>query len=375
MGTIKLPKLTRTSPEKVENVPGFPLQLVDLTCYLRSTVDRLSLRIKGVVDRGDLVEQAWFLMPKLKGIYHTGMGRFQDFLTTSLYWHLAQWLKTVADLDEAVFERAKAGFASLPLWEKLAYSLENDYPDPAPAGEPSTDSEEIRNAENKPFVNKFVRGDLRESVESREKKAREVLLEIGPDVIYSDYRLANLKSFVCQQTYERLRKEIYLPKAAPDGPPTEKGLSAKSEVALSLIQVMGKGVSWRRYIARAGATSVSQPTFYKLYRIAFPSPAESVQAPANPFVSNASVGPAAPPEPELDDRDDLQVTVDNPERSRMIFDLPADVQMAIKIKAVKSGMTTGEVVCEAFGQVFGNYLEEARLALSEQQKTNVNLKK
>lgn len=58
----------------------------------------------------------------------------------------------------------------------------------------------------------------------------------------------------------------------------------------------------------------------------------------------------------------------NVERGRMIFELPSEVQMAIKIKAVKSSMTTGEVVCEAVTQVFGSYVEEAKAALSERKK-------
>jgi hypothetical protein len=69
------------------------------------------------------------------------------------------------------------------------------------------------------------------------------------------------------------------------------------------------------------------------------------------------------------------VSTDNFERGRMIFDLPSDVQMAIKIKAVKSSMTTGEVVCEAVMKVFQGYLEEAKVALSEQKKPSPKPKK
>jgi hypothetical protein len=69
------------------------------------------------------------------------------------------------------------------------------------------------------------------------------------------------------------------------------------------------------------------------------------------------------------------VNADSAERGRMIFDLPSDVQMAIKIKAVKSSMTTGEVVAEAIKEMYGVYLEEAKIALSELKRSNVKRKK
>ena len=60
---------------------------------------------------------------------------------------------------------------------------------------------------------------------------------------------------------------------------------------------------------------------------------------------------------------------DNQERNRMIVDLPYEVQMAIRLRAVKSATTTGDVVCEAVQQVFAKDIEEARAALSEQQNS------
>ena len=58
------------------------------------------------------------------------------------------------------------------------------------------------------------------------------------------------------------------------------------------------------------------------------------------------------------------------ERNRMIVDLPPDVQLAIRIKAVKSNTTTGDVVCEAVQQTFSKYIEEAREALAEQNHSS-----
>ena len=59
------------------------------------------------------------------------------------------------------------------------------------------------------------------------------------------------------------------------------------------------------------------------------------------------------------------MATENPERNRMIVDLPSDVQMAIKLRAVKSNMTTGAVVCEAVQKAFGKDILEARSALAE----------
>jgi uncharacterized Fe-S cluster-containing radical SAM superfamily enzyme len=50
-------------------------------------------------------------------------------------------------------------------------------------------------------------------------------------------------------------------------------------------------------------------------------------------------------------------------RSRMIFDLPFDIQMAIKLRAVKDNCTTGEVVAKAVEKVIPIELEEAKEVL------------
>jgi hypothetical protein len=50
---------------------------------------------------------------------------------------------------------------------------------------------------------------------------------------------------------------------------------------------------------------------------------------------------------------------------RMIFDLTPEIQKAIKLRAVKSDMTTGEVVSAAIKAAFGKDLEEARQVLGE----------
>ena len=53
------------------------------------------------------------------------------------------------------------------------------------------------------------------------------------------------------------------------------------------------------------------------------------------------------------------------ERTRMIVDLPSDVQMAIKLRAVKGNSTTGAVVCEAIQKTFSKDIQEARSVLAE----------
>jgi hypothetical protein len=60
------------------------------------------------------------------------------------------------------------------------------------------------------------------------------------------------------------------------------------------------------------------------------------------------------------------------ERNRMILELPSEVQMAIKLRAVKCSTTTGAVVSEAVQTAFGKYVEEARAALAEQQHKPIN---
>ena len=57
------------------------------------------------------------------------------------------------------------------------------------------------------------------------------------------------------------------------------------------------------------------------------------------------------------------------ERTRMMIDLPAEVQMAIKLRAVKRNVTTGAVVALAMTQAFGEDVEEALSILAEQKKS------
>jgi hypothetical protein len=49
----------------------------------------------------------------------------------------------------------------------------------------------------------------------------------------------------------------------------------------------------------------------------------------------------------------------------MIVDVPSDIQMAIRLRAVKSQTTTGAVICEAVEQIFGRELQEAKAVLAE----------
>lgn len=44
---------------------------------------------------------------------------------------------------------------------------------------------------------------------------------------------------------------------------------------------------------------------------------------------------------------------------RMIFDIPNEVQMAIRLAAVKAGKTTGEIVAEAIRYAFPGDVKEA----------------
>lgn len=52
-------------------------------------------------------------------------------------------------------------------------------------------------------------------------------------------------------------------------------------------------------------------------------------------------------------------------RTRMIFDLPPAVQMAIRLRATKSRMTTAEVVRGAIEKVYPQDLQEANSVLAE----------
>ena len=56
------------------------------------------------------------------------------------------------------------------------------------------------------------------------------------------------------------------------------------------------------------------------------------------------------------------------ERTRMIVDVPPEIQMAIKLRAVKNNITTGEVVREAIERAFPKDIEEARIAIREQKQ-------
>jgi len=51
-------------------------------------------------------------------------------------------------------------------------------------------------------------------------------------------------------------------------------------------------------------------------------------------------------------------------RTRMIFDVPREVQMAIRLRAVKAGMTTGDVVAAAIAQAFPDEVREAKETVS-----------
>lgn len=45
---------------------------------------------------------------------------------------------------------------------------------------------------------------------------------------------------------------------------------------------------------------------------------------------------------------------------RMFFDVTPEIQMAIRLRAIKAGMTTGEVVTEAITIVFNEDILEAK---------------
>jgi hypothetical protein len=47
-------------------------------------------------------------------------------------------------------------------------------------------------------------------------------------------------------------------------------------------------------------------------------------------------------------------------RNRVMIDLPPEVHMAIKIRAAKSNMITGAVLCEAGEKVLANKLTKRR---------------
>ncbi len=57
-----------------------------------------------------------------------------------------------------------------------------------------------------------------------------------------------------------------------------------------------------------------------------------------------------------------------PMRIRMIVDLPLEIQMAIKLRSVKNGVTTGAVVMEAVEKMFPADVIEAKAALKDAKK-------
>jgi hypothetical protein len=57
--------------------------------------------------------------------------------------------------------------------------------------------------------------------------------------------------------------------------------------------------------------------------------------------------------------------------ARMIFDLPLEIQMAIKIRAVKSGCTTGDVVADAVTEWFAEDVAEAKRVLTDEKGGDV----
>lgn len=54
-------------------------------------------------------------------------------------------------------------------------------------------------------------------------------------------------------------------------------------------------------------------------------------------------------------------------RTRMILDLPMDVQMAIRLRAVKDSITTGDVVRQAIVAKYAKDYEEAQSELAQKQ--------
>jgi len=53
------------------------------------------------------------------------------------------------------------------------------------------------------------------------------------------------------------------------------------------------------------------------------------------------------------------------QRGRVIFELPLEVQMAIKLRAAKTNAAMGTVVSEAIQKVFVAEIREAKAALAE----------
>jgi hypothetical protein len=55
-------------------------------------------------------------------------------------------------------------------------------------------------------------------------------------------------------------------------------------------------------------------------------------------------------------------------RNRMAVDLPPEVQMAIRLCAIKRGITTGDVVAEAIEACFSEDMAEAKRTIADQGK-------
>jgi len=58
-------------------------------------------------------------------------------------------------------------------------------------------------------------------------------------------------------------------------------------------------------------------------------------------------------------------------RGRMIFDLPKYVQMAIRLRAIKSGIRTGEVISEAVRLTFPDEVAEASKLAGSRTKPKI----
>lgn len=52
------------------------------------------------------------------------------------------------------------------------------------------------------------------------------------------------------------------------------------------------------------------------------------------------------------------------QRNRMVFELPEEMQVAIRLKAAKTGRTNADVICMAMEQAFRQEVEEARAVVA-----------
>ena len=55
-------------------------------------------------------------------------------------------------------------------------------------------------------------------------------------------------------------------------------------------------------------------------------------------------------------------------RSRMVFEIPEDIRVAIRLKAAKILGTNNDVLCAAIREVFPEEVKEAVAVLKEQKK-------